>query len=179
MAIDVNVSNRNIDFIDEGYDLAIRLGEPKDSRLIARRLENATLGIFASPEYLKRHGTPQNLDELRAHQLIQFVLPSTGRPMPWILRNNGQDMEFTFMSRRRVHEDVLGAVNWARAGGWLFQIYHFIAADFVERGQLVEVLKGLGGRKRPFSALYPQNRHLSARVRAFVDFLIEQSSSGH
>ena len=177
VAVDLNVSNRNIDFFDEGYDLAIRLGEPKDSRLIARRLEDATLGIFASPGYLKRHGTPQDLDELRDHQLIQFVLPSTGRPMPWILRRDGQDIDFTFNSRRRVHEDVLGAVNWARAGGGLFQIHHFIAADFVVRGELVEVLKALGGRTRPFSALYPQNRHLSARVRAFVDFLIEQSSS--
>jgi len=97
--------------------------------------------------------------------------------MPWILRSEGQDIDFTFHSRRRVHEDVLAAVHWAKAGGGLFQIYHFIAADFVARGQLVEVLQALGGRTRPFNALYPQNRHLSARVRAFVDFLVEQSSS--
>lgn len=178
VTVEVNVSNRNIDFFEEGYDLAIRLGEPKDSRLIAKRLEDASLGIFASPAYLERHGTPRDLDELRQHQLIQFVLPSTGRPMPWILRHEGEEIDFSFNSRRRVHEDVIGAVNWARCGGGLFQIYHFIAADFVRDGQLVEVLKSLAGRTRPFSVLYPQNRHLSARVRAFVDFLLAHTGKG-
>jgi DNA-binding transcriptional LysR family regulator len=177
VSVEVNVSNRNVDFFDDGYDLAIRLGEPKDSRLIARRLEDASLGIFASPAYLKQHGTPQTLEALRQHQLIQFVLPSTGRPMPWIVRENGEDIDFSFSSRRRVHEDVLGAVNWARAGGGFFQIYHFIAADFVAQGQLVEVLKRFGGRSRPFCVLYPRNRHLSARVRAFVEFLVQQSAT--
>jgi DNA-binding transcriptional LysR family regulator len=171
----VNVSNRNVDFFDEGYDLAIRLGEPKDSRLIARRLEDATLGIFASPAYLKRHGTPRNLAQLKQHRLIQFIRPSTGKPMPWTLRHEGEDLEFSFNSRCRVHDDVVGAVHWARAGGGLFQIYHFIADDFVRQGQLVEVLKPLGGRTRPFCALYPQSRHLSARVRALVDFLTARS----
>lgn len=175
VTVEVNVSNRNIDFFEEGYDLAIRLGDPKDSRLIARRLEDASLGVFASPDYLEKHGTPTDIDELREHQLIQFVLPSTGRPMPWILRQDGVDIDFGFSSRRRVHEDVIGAVNWARHGGGLFQIYHFIAADFVRDGHLVEVLQSLAGRTRRFSVLYPQNRHLSARVRAFVDFLIEHT----
>ena len=94
--------------------------------------------------------------------------------MPWILRKGSEDIDFG-LSSRRVHEDVLGAVNWARAGGGLFQIYHYIAADFVRQGQLVEVLKPFNGRTRPFSVLYPRNRHLSARVGAFVDFLAEQS----
>jgi DNA-binding transcriptional LysR family regulator len=62
-------------------------------------------------------------------------------------------------------------VSWARAGGGLFQIYHFIAAADVQRGELVEVMQAHVGRSRPFSILYPQNRHLSARVRAFVDFV--------
>lgn len=177
VAVEVNVSNRNVDFFEEDYDIAVRMGEPKDSRLIARRLEDASLGIFASPAYLKRHGTPRTLEALRQHQLIQFVLPSTGRPMPWLVRESGTDIDFSFSSRMRVHEDVLGAVNWARAGGGLFQIYHFIAADFVAQGQLVEVLKPFGGQSRPFSALYPRSRHLSARVRAFVDFLVDCSSS--
>ncbi len=176
LSVEVNVSNRNVDFFEEGYDVAIRLGEPKDSRLIARRLEDATLGVFASPSYLKRHGTPQSLDELRQHQLIQFVLPSSGRPMPWIFRAAGEDIDFAFTSRRRVHEDVVGAVHWARAGGGLFQIYHFIAADWVAQRQLVEVMQPFGGRTRPFCALYPHNRHLSARVRAFVDFLVAQTA---
>jgi DNA-binding transcriptional LysR family regulator len=170
--VDLSISNRNIDFVDEGYDLAIRLGEPQDSRLVARTLEDATLGVFASPAYLKQHGTPKTLVELKAHECIQFILPSTGRPMPWIFKDGERDIDFAFSSRQRVHDDVLGGLNWARAGGGVFQTYHFVAGDAVRRGELVEIMKTNAGRSRPFSILYPQNRHLSARVRALVDYLI-------
>ncbi|MFY8082179.1 MAG: LysR family transcriptional regulator [Rubrivivax sp.] len=172
--VELNVSNRNVDFVEDGYDLAIRLGEPRDSRLVSRKLEEATVGIFGSPTYLRRRGMPKTLDELRQHDLIQFVVPSTGRPMPWILRTpETEDIDFSFRSRHRVHEDVLAGVGWAAAGGGLFQIYHFVAREAVKTGQLVEVMQSHGGRSRPFHVLYPQNRHLSARVRAFVQYLAD------
>jgi DNA-binding transcriptional LysR family regulator len=176
VTIEINLSNRNVDFVDEGYDLAIRLGEPKDSRLVARKLEDATLGLFASPTYLKRRGLPHSFEELKRHDCIQFVLPSTGRGMPWILREGKRDIDFSFESQVRVHEDVLGCVSYARAGGGIFQIYHFIAEQHVAAGELVEVMQTMAGRTRPFSILYPQNRHLSAKVRAFADFLIDSIS---
>ncbi len=172
--VEISVSNRNIDFVEEGFDLAIRLGAPQDSRLVARKLEDATLGVFASPGYLKAHGTPKNLSDLKKHDCIQFVLPSTGRPLPWWFREGGEDVERTFSGSVRVFDDVLGCLNHARAGGGLVQIYHFIANDAVRRGELVEVVKRCGGRTRPFSVLYPHNRHMSARVRAFVDFILLQ-----
>lgn len=175
--IELNVSNRNVDFVEDGHDLAIRLGEPRDSRLVSRRLEDATVGIFASPDYLRRRGTPTTLDALQQHDLIQFILPSSGRPMPWILRSpDGDDIDFSFRSRQRVHEDVLAGLGWAMAGGGLFQIYHFVAREAVQAGRLVEVMQSHGGRSRPFHVLYPQNRHLSARVRAFVAYLADAVS---
>ena len=70
-----------------------------------------------------------------------------------------------------MHEDVLAGVGWAVAGGALFQIYRFVAREAVKAGQLIEVMQGAGGRARSFHVLYPQNSHLSARVRAFVDHL--------
>jgi DNA-binding transcriptional LysR family regulator len=179
VTVEVDVSNRNVDFIEEGFDLAIRMGEPRDSRLVARRLEDATLGIFAAPGYLRRHGTPKTLKDLKTHTCIQFVVPSTGRPLPWLLRDAGQDVEHSFASRARVHDDVLGALHWARAGGGLFQIYHFVADEYGARGELVEVLRSQGGRTRPFSLLYPQNRHLSAKVRAFADHLATSVKTRH
>lgn len=172
--LEVSIANHVIDFVEEGYDLAIRLGIPQDSRLIAHPLEDATLGVFAAPAYLQRRGTPHSVTELQQHDCIQFILPSTGRAMPWIFKDaQGRDMDFHFKSRQRIHDDVLGCVNWAIAGGGLFQIYHFIAQAAVQRGELVEVLQAAGHRTRRFSILYPHNRHLSARVRAFVDFLME------
>lgn len=92
--------------------------------------------------------------------------------MSWVMKDaSGRPFEHLFQSPLRVLDDALGCISWARAGGGLFQIYHFIADAMVARGELVEVLQDFGGRSRPFYVLYPQNRHLSARVRAFVDFL--------
>lgn len=171
--LELSIANRVVDFVEEGHDLAIRLGIPRDSRLIAHKLEDASVGIFATPAYLARRGVPQTLDDLAGHDCIQFVLPSTGRAMPWIFTGrDGKEIDYTFRSRLRVHDDAMGCISWAAAGGGLFQIYHFIAEAAVRRGELVEVLQVHGGRARQFSILYPQNRHLSARVRAFVDFML-------
>ena len=172
--IEVSVSNRNIDFVEEGFDLAIRMGVPQDSRLVARKLEDASLGVFAAPSYLKRKSAPLDLTDLKQHDCIQFVLPSTGRPMPWLFKLNGEDVERTSSGPVRIHDDVLGCLNYARAGGGLVQIYHFIARDALKAKQLVEVLTAHSGRSRPFSVLYPHNRHLSPRVKAFVDFLMTE-----
>lgn len=171
--LELSISNKVVDFVEEGFDLAIRLGIPRDSRLIAHKLEDAPVGIFGTPDYLARRGVPATLEDLAAHDCIQFVLPSTGRPMPWIFKDReGKNIDFTFRSRLRVLDDALGCISWTSAGGGLFQIYHFIAEPAVQRGELVEVLQEHGGRSRQFSILYPQNRHLSARVRAFVDFML-------
>jgi DNA-binding transcriptional LysR family regulator len=171
--LELSLSNRVVDIVDEGYDLAIRIGIPEDSRLIAHKLEDATVGVFATPDYIARRGSPTTLDDLSRHDCLQFILPTTGRPMPWILRTPaGEDVDYTVRSHLRVLDDALGCVTWGHAGGGLFQTYDFIAAPAVARGELVEVLPAYRGRSRRFSAMYPQNRHLSARVRAFVDFMI-------
>ncbi|WP_079436781.1 LysR family transcriptional regulator [Zoogloea sp. LCSB751] len=173
--LELSLSNRVADIVDEGYDLAIRIGTLQDSRLIAHKLEDATVGIFATPDYLARKGVPENLDDLVKHDCLQFILPSTGRAMPWILKMpDGQDLDYVFRSRFRLLDDALGCISWGNAGGGLFQTYHFIAGPAVARGELVEVLHRYGGRSRQFSVTYPQNRHLSARVRAFVDFMLER-----
>lgn len=171
--IELSISNRVIDFVEEGFDLAIRRGVPQDSRLIAHTLEDASLGVFATPDYLRMRGIPATVPDLEQHDCIQFILPSTGRAMPWLFKDQeGKDIDFNFRSHRRVYDDVLGCVRWAMAGGGLFQTYHFIAESAVARGELIEVLHNAAGRTGRFSILYPHNRHLSARVRAFVDFMV-------
>jgi len=176
LKLEVSVSNRNIDFVEEGFDLAIRLGAPVDSRLVSRPIEEATLGVFAAPGYLKRRGTPATLADLRQHDCIPFVLPRTGRAVSWLFREDGADIERAVDGPVRVLDDVLGCVNHARAGGGLCQIYHFIADAAVRSGELKEVLKPFGGRSRPFTILYPHNRHVAPRVRAFVDFVVARLS---
>ncbi len=174
--VELDLSNRNIDFVEDGFDLAIRAGTPVDSRLVARKLEDATFGIFAAPQYLARRGTPQTPAQLQDHDCIEFVMPSTGRGLPWVFRQDGQDSDVVVQSRVSLQGDLLGCMSYAIGGGGLLQAYHFVAQRHVQSGALVEVLQAFAGRSRSFSILYPHNRHLSAKVRAFVGFLLGPSA---
>jgi len=185
VVVDAQISNRNIDFVEDGYDLSIRLEPRQDSRLVARRLEDAEVAVYAAPAYLQRHGTPQRLQDLAAHGCIAFVRPSTGRPMPWLFFDRDADadgvpreVDLSVDGRLRIAEDVLGCLTAARAGLGLCQMYRFVAADAVARGELVEVLHAHAGRSRAFHVLFPHNRYLSARVRAFVDYMVEAVRGG-
>lgn len=171
--VDVHVSNRNIDFAAEGYDLAVRVRAPADSTLIARHLEDAELVLVAAPEYLRRRGEPRSLDDLARHDCIQFELPSSGRAIPWLFRQQGQDVERSTQGNTSCSDDVLAGVTLARHGAGLFQAYRFTVEEALRQGQLVEVLQPFGGRTRPFNLLYPHQRFVPLRVRCFVDFLLD------
>ncbi|OXI78263.1 LysR family transcriptional regulator [Burkholderia sp. AU31652] len=172
--VELDISNHNVNFVDEGFDVVIRRGDLPDSRLIARSLEVVRLGLYAAPAYLARRGTPTSLTDLTQHECIQFVLPSSGRPVSWRLRDaDGQDVEFAFRGRHRVRGDLLGCVNLARAGMGICHIYEFVVEEAIARGELIEILPSTSGRSQPFSLLYPPNLHLPARVRAFIDFMAD------
>ncbi|GLZ88071.1 LysR family transcriptional regulator [Metapseudomonas resinovorans] len=171
--IDIHLSNRNIDFVAEGYDLAIRVRAQLDSTLIARHLEDARLVVIATPDYLARAGTPTSLDDLEQHDCIQFELPSSGRRISWLFTEDGKEREIFANGNYCCSDDVLGGVTLARHGAGLFQTYRFIVERDLEDGSLVEVLQAFGGRSRPYTLLYPHGRHVPLRLRAFVDFLME------
>ncbi|MGQ7819356.1 LysR family transcriptional regulator [Metapseudomonas furukawaii] len=173
--IEVHLSNRNIDFAAEGYDMAIRVRAQPDSTLIARHLEDAALVVIATPDYLGRIGTPRTLEDLARHECIQFELPSSGRRIAWLFNEQGREREVLAEGSYVITDDVvMGGVTLARHGAGLFQTYRFIVEKELAEGSLVEVLQDYGGRSRPFTLLYPQNRHVPLRLRAFVDFLMER-----
>ncbi len=170
--VDIHLSNRNIDFAEEGYDLAIRVRAPADSSLIARKLEDADLVVVATPAYLARAGVPVCLADLDHHDCIQFELPSNGKKIPWLFRKGEKDIEINSKGGYCCSEDVLGGVTLARGDAGLFQTYRFIVEEDLRKGTLREVLHEFSGCSRPFNLLYPHNRHIPLRVRAFVDFLV-------
>lgn len=172
--VDVHVSNRNVDFAEEHFDLAIRGREPGDSRLVARRLENAELVVVAAPAYLARSGTPQVPQDLAGHECIQFELASTGRRPPWSFRIEGREIEMETQGGLTCLGDFLATATLVRHGGGLMQAYRFTVQDALARGELVEVLGEYGGTSRPFMLIYPQARHMPLRVRAFIDFLFAE-----
>jgi len=171
---ELHLSNRNVDFTSENFDLAIRGRKPPDSTLIARKLEDAELVLIAAPAYLARAGLPRSIDDLAAHDCLQFLLPSTGQPIPWLFRVDGEDVQVETPATYRCTEDYLGPVTLARAGAGLLQAYRYIVQDDIAHGRLVELLPEMGGRSRPFSIIYPNREHTPLRVRAFIDFLADE-----
>lgn len=170
----LSISNRNVDLIAEGYDLAIRLGRLRDSGLTVRKLEDVPLKLVASPEYLQRCGRPRRRDDLAAHTLLSFVMPSTGRPAPWLFRKAGDVEEWLPTGAIQVLDDVLGCVSLAEHGAGICQSYEFVVGDRIAQGRLVEVLPTLGGATRPFSMLFAAHRHMSAPARQLIDFLARE-----
>jgi len=170
----VHLSNRNIDFVEEGYDMAVRVRAQPDSTLIARHLEDAGLVVVATRKYLKRAGTPRTLDDLAAHECVQFELPSSGRRISWLFKENGKDREVFADSAYSCSDDVLGGVTLAKSDAGLFQTYRFVVEKELADGTLVEVLKPFAGRSRPYTLLYPDGRHVPLRMRVFIDFLMAQ-----
>lgn len=172
--VELSITNRNVDLVAEGYDLAIRLGPLPDSGLVGRKLEDARLCLVAAPQYLERAGTPRHLDELATHACLPFVMPSSGRIAPWLFRINHEDREWLPAGNVQVSDDVLGIVSLAQAGMGICQTYDFIVRERIARGELVALLEDVGGRSRPFSIIYPPHRQLPAAARALIDFLIGQ-----
>lgn len=174
--VEVQLGNRNVDFTTEEFDLSIRARAQADSGLVARKLLDAELVVVAAPGYLRRAGTPRAPADLAGHECIQFLLPSTGLPVPWVFRQDGKDFEMATGGGFTCADDVLGTVTLAHHGAGLLQTYRFVVEEDLARGALKEVLRDHGGRSRPFSILYPASRHMPLRVRAFIDYLVEQTA---
>lgn len=172
--VEVHLSNRNIDFFEEDFDLAIRVRTQPDSTLVVRKLEDAELVLVAAPSYLARHGRPVDVASLADHECIQFELPSSGRRIPWQLHVGGKEQAVETRGSIACADDVLGGVTLALAGVGIFQAYRFVVEDALADGRLLEVLPETRGASRPFNLLYPHSRRLPLRVKAFVDFLLEQ-----
>ena len=179
VSVEVSITNRNVDLVAEGYDLAIRLGPLPDSGLVARKIEDAPLCLVAAPDYLERHGAPRDVADLAHHACLPFVMPSSGRPGPWLFRVDGQDVDWTPDGRLQVHDDVLGVVSLAQAGMGIGQTYRFVAEERLARGDLVELMPQAGGRSRAFSVLYAPHRALPATTRMLIDHLLTFPPPAH
>lgn len=169
--VELHVSNQNVDFVRDGHDLAIRMGSLKDLNVTVRKLGDFPLGVFGGPEYLARNSAPARPADLDTHTCIAFVMPSTGRVLPWSF--HPEPVAYLPKASYRVSDDVLALLTLARAGLGLIQTYDFLVAQEVARGALVEVLSAYRGASRPFSLIYPRGVTQSRATRAMIDFILE------
>ena len=173
--LDLGVSDRPVDLISENVDCVIRGGELLEQSLVARRIGNLQFITVASPEYLRRFGEPQHPLELEpggAHHMVSFFSPRTGRMFTDDFEKDGESIALASNYRISVNESnaYLAA---ALAGLGVTQMVTFMAAPYLASGALVQVLPGWKTPPIPIHVVYPPNRHLSAKVRSFVDWTAE------
>lgn len=171
--LDLGVGDRPVDLVSDNVDCVIRGGDLQEQSLVARRIANMPLTAVATPAYLAQHGTPTHPMELEArHTMINYFSPRTGRPYPHIFEKDGERIEIAGRYKVSVNESNahLAAVL---AGLGITQAARFAAAPHIASGELVEVLTDWPHPLIPVHVVYPPNRHLSARVRAFVEWAAE------
>lgn len=170
--LDVTLSDRRVDLVEDGYDLAIRVGYLPESGMIARKLTTDRVVLCAAPAYLKRHGMPQTPEALRDHACLVYSYASTGDE--WVLDDaEGKRHAIRIAGPMRVNNgDMLRAA--ALDGAGIIREPHFIVGTDLQAGRLVELLPDFPPPEIGVYALYPSRKHLSAKVRTFVDYLVER-----
>lgn len=166
--VDLQLADRYVDLVDEGFDLAVRIGELSDSSLIARRLTATRRVVCAAPGYLAVHGTPLHPHDLRQHHCISYSLLASGAN--WTFTVDGRPLTVAVTGRLAGNNgDVLRAA--AVAGAGIVYGPSFIVADDLRAGRLVPLLSAFEASPVGIHAVYPPSRHVSAKVRSFIDFL--------
>lgn len=168
VSVDVSFSDRLVNLVEEGFDVAIRIGQLPDSSLVARRLAPVRLVTCASPEYLARAGTPAALENLAGHEAI--IDTNARDPMVWRFGPHGDVREVRVRGRLKFN-GAEPCVAAAAAGFGVTRSPAFAAADALRSGRLVPILCNFEPELIHVHAVYPHARHLAAKVRAFVDFL--------
>ena len=168
--LDLGVSDRPVDLISDNVDCVIRGGELLDQSLVARRIANLSLVTVASPGYLQRHGVPMHPSDIEdGHTVVSFLSSRTGRGHPHVFTKDGETIEMNGRYKISVNDSNAHMAS-VLAGLGISQTASFQAAPYLANGELVQVLPDWTRERLPVHVVYPPNRHLSAKVRAFVDW---------
>ena len=172
---ELRLSDRMINLVEDGVDLAVRIGQLADSSLVARHVGEMRRIVVASSGYLKRHGEPRMPREIAAHQTIQFG--ATAASPDWHLVEDGREVRVACTPRLTTNS-ADAAIQYAAQGGGLTRVLAYQAADAIKGGRLRIVLQEFEQPPLPIHIVYPTSRLLSAKVRTFVD-LVTKISDWH
>jgi LysR family transcriptional regulator for bpeEF and oprC len=177
ISLRVTFNDRYIDHIEESVDVSVRFGDLQDSSLIARRLGGARLSVVGAPRYFAKYGTPKRPEDLSGHNCLAFTFRETRLAREWhFARSGAQSGGETVLTPKgnMSLSDGASVCDAARAGYGLAQLQDFFIDALIARGQLVSVLDKFKPAAQPIWLVYPQTRHLSPKVRVFVDFMAEK-----
>lgn len=164
LSVTIDLTNRVVDLVGEGFDLAIRTGSISDPRLIATKVASRTLYTCAAPIYLERAGTPVTLEDLEAHERLVGTSPI------WRFECDGQEMIHRPKGRFRCNSGH-AVLDACMAGLGICQLPDFYILPYLKRGVAISLLEDIRASDEPIWAVYPQRRHLLPKVSAVVDCL--------
>lgn len=169
MEVDLAISDRHIDLVEEGVDCAIRIGPLENEVLIAKQVAEVSRIICASPIYLERYGEPKTIEELEAHIAVNYVWSNGARMRPWEFAVDGLTRSVRMKSLVMVNDaDSYFACGLAGLG--IVAGYQFALGPFLQCGTLKEILKGHRLPPRAVNILYQPNRHMPHKLRVFIDW---------
>lgn len=168
----IGMSDRPVDMVQEAVDCVIRIGELQDSSMVARRIGTFQAVTCGSPLYFERHGVPQNIADLQHHKSVHYFSSRTGRTIDWDFMVDGVATEVKMAGKLSVN-DGDAYVASALQGFGLVQAPLYMIQPYLDDGRLIEVLSQWKPVPMPISVVYLHNRHLSPKVRAFVDWVAE------
>jgi DNA-binding transcriptional LysR family regulator len=172
VSCELRLADRMINLVEDGVDAAIRIGHLADSTLVARQVGEMRRIVVASGKYLKEHGEPAAPEAVASHQTIQFG--TTAAQPEWRFVEDGRDIGIA-CTPRFITNSSDAAIQYAEQGGGLTRVMFYQAADALKAGRLRIVLEKFEQPPLPIHIVYPTSRLLSAKVRTFVDLVIEIS----
>jgi DNA-binding transcriptional LysR family regulator len=166
------------DLVMDGFDLALRFGEPRASTLIARKLFDTRVVTVAAPEYIARRGRPEKPEDLESpnHRCLEFRNPETGKPFPWEFHRKRKRLMVGVKGRLTVNDP--GALfNACLAGSGVAQMLLLGAEPMIAEGRLISLFPDWADERYPFYAYYPSRHHVPAKTKAFLDFVIQLANT--
>ena len=172
IVLELGSSDRPVDLIEEGVDCAVRGGALGDSALIARRVGVLNMVTCAAPAYLEKYGTPQHPRELERHRCVNYFSAKTGKIYDWDFTRDGERIQLPLPGVVALN-DSNAYVEAGLAGLGVVQMTDYLLMDHVRAGRMTQVLQDWVSDPIPINIVYPQNRHLSTKVRVFVEWVAE------
>jgi len=160
------------DLVADGFDLALRFGEPPVGSFVARKLTEARVITVASPSYIKAHGKPKHPKEIEKRDCIDFYDAASGRPYDWELRRKNEVLSLR-VKGRLLTSDSGTLIGACEAGFGIAQVIDIGSERLLRSGRLVELFPGWSEECFPLYAIFPSRLHRGAKVRAFIDFVME------
>ena len=172
LRLELGMGLRTVHLLEEGIDCVVRVGMQPDSSLVARRIGTMTSVCCASPAYLQQHGVPRRPEDLSAHRCVTYLSNRTGRDIEWEFARGAEKVQLAVDGVLAVNDHDAYVVAALMSLG-IVKVANYVVRPYLESGRLTQVLPDWTAQQSPISVMYPQSRHLSAKVRIFVDWVSE------